>query len=122
MAHWDKAITGHRDSVDILNNLGWILSTFPDASLRDGHKAVALAERANQLSGAQNPSILRTLAAAYAEAGNFDNAIRTAGGGMEIATAQNNSELSDVLANDIRHYRQREPLRTAAQPESSRSP
>jgi tetratricopeptide (TPR) repeat protein len=88
IAHWQNALAGQSDSVDSLNNLAWILATFPESWLRNGGQALALAERANQLSRDNNPAILRTLAAAYAENGRFTEAKVTAERGLQLANAQ----------------------------------
>jgi spermidine synthase len=60
------------------NNLAWVLATSPDAALRNGTEAVVWATRASEAVGGQNPAVLDTLAAAFAEAGRFDDAIAVA--------------------------------------------
>jgi Flp pilus assembly protein TadD len=60
-----------------LNNLAWLLSTCQDKKIRDGGRAVQLAEKACQLTNDGSAQYLTTLAAAYAEAGRFDDAIAT---------------------------------------------
>src|SRR5205085_55137 len=62
-------------SVPALNNLAWIFATYSDPAFRDGAKALELAQEANEFSGRNNPVILRTLAAADANAGHFSRAI-----------------------------------------------
>jgi Flp pilus assembly protein TadD len=84
--------------VEIQNNLAWLLATCPQASLRNGNQAVELAQRANQITGANNPNFLCTLAAAYAEAGRFTEAVESAQRALQLAGAQSNT----ALANDIR--------------------
>ncbi|HEX4350984.1 MAG TPA: tetratricopeptide repeat protein [Verrucomicrobiae bacterium] len=61
-----------------LNNLAWTLATSPDSRNRDGARAVKLAEVACQQTQYQQTILIGTLAAAYAEAGRFDEAIATA--------------------------------------------
>jgi tetratricopeptide (TPR) repeat protein len=58
------------------NNLAWLLATCPRQEFRDGRKAVELARKACELTGWRDPYMLGTLAAAYAEAGDFDEAVR----------------------------------------------
>ena len=63
-----------------------MLATNPNASVRNGAEAAELAERAARLSGGQKPAILGTLAAAYAEAGRFPEAVQTARKALKLAT------------------------------------
>jgi hypothetical protein len=98
-------------SVDAQNNLAWILAASPDALIRDGPKALNLAQRAQQLSGKSNPKIFRTLAAAYAENSRFQEAIDTAQSGLDLATAQGNTALAEMFETDLALYRTNAPLR-----------
>jgi Tfp pilus assembly protein PilF len=75
--HYWEAVRLRPDDVIALNNLAWLLATARDPSLRDPAFAVALAERAASLSPIPSPDVLDTLAAAYASAGRFDDAVRT---------------------------------------------
>ena len=61
-----------------LNNLAWALATHPDAKIRNGTRAVKLAEDACRQTQYQQTVMVGTLAAAYAEAGRFDDALATA--------------------------------------------
>ena len=116
IAHWENALAIQPDSVDSLNNLAWVLATFPETWIRNGGQALALAKRANQLSGDKNPAILRTLAAAYAENRRFTEARVIAEEGLQLANAQQNSALANILEGDIAIYRANAPVRTAWQP------
>ena len=98
-------------SVLPLNNLAWILSTCSDASLRNGVEAVALAEKANRYSENRNAVFIRTLAAAYAEAGRFEEAMKTAQQASETANAQHQRGLAIQIQEDADLYRRRIALR-----------
>ena len=75
------------DQPDLLSNLAWVLATAADASLRDGPEAVRFAERACQLTRFEQAQMVGTLAAAYAEAGRFEEAVTTARKAIELANA-----------------------------------
>jgi tetratricopeptide (TPR) repeat protein len=69
-----------------LNNLAWALATSPDDKIRDGARAVQLAERACELTHYQQTVLVGTLGAAYAEASRFDEAIATGQKACALAT------------------------------------
>jgi hypothetical protein len=76
IAHFERALELDPNSIEALNNLAWLLATSPEPELRNGPRAVQLAEHACALS--RLPSLLGTLAAAYAEAGRFSDATQAA--------------------------------------------
>ena len=104
ISQFQKALAIKPGYVAAQNNLAWVLATSPQASLRNGIKAVGLAERANQLAGGKNPVILATLAAAYAEAGRFPEAIETAQRALRLAEGQSNTALAGALQSQLKLY------------------
>jgi hypothetical protein len=82
--------------VEALNNLAWIRATCPDEGLRNGSEALQLAQAACQISGNAQPIPFGTLAAAYAETGNFTNAVRAAQTAIELATAAGNEPFATM--------------------------
>src|SRR5260370_17704545 len=78
IAAWKQTLHFDSDNIEALNALAWARATCVDPELRDGKEAVALAQRAVRLSRDENPVLLRTLAAAYAENGQFSEAVSTA--------------------------------------------
>lgn len=74
-ADFEQALDYNKEDAISYNSLGWFLATCPDATLRDGRRAVAYAQAANEKSGNKDPGILDTLAAAEAEAGAFPAAV-----------------------------------------------
>jgi len=93
IAHYREAVRVVPTDVVALNNLAWLLATAPDAQLRDGKEAVQLAERACALTGYAQTIFVGTLAAAYAEAGQFDNAVQTALRACDLAAAAGQTNL-----------------------------
>ncbi len=104
IAQFQKSLAIKPDYVTAGNNLAWVLATSPQASLRNGIKAVGLAERANQLAGGKNPVVLCTLAAAYAEAGRFPEAVETAQRALRLAEEQSNTALAGALQSQLKFY------------------
>jgi len=86
------------------NNLAWLLATSSDASIRDGNRAIELAEQAVQLSGGKDPTYLRTLAAARAEGGRFAQAVAAAEQALRIAGTEGKSGLANALRDEIALY------------------
>ena len=119
---WQKVLTIQPDNGNAMSNLAWIYATSPEDSLRDGMKAVQLAEQAMRISGRRIPIIFRTLAAAYAENGQFSQAIQTAQQAFELANSQGNSGLAAELQGNIVLYQERQPLRDPSLTNGSSSP
>ncbi len=111
------AIEGYRralryspDSAILLNNLAWLLATSERAELRNGTDAVRYAERACQLSEYRLIPMVGTLAAAYAEAGRFDEAIMTGEQTRDLALAAGQTNLAEINARLLEIYRTRRPF------------
>ena len=111
ISEWQKTLELQPDNLSAYSNLVWVFATFPDDAIRNGEKAVALGERALELSGEKDPRIFRLLAAAYAENGQFEKAADTAQRGAQLATTQRNYTLANTLESNIDLYRRSIPLR-----------
>src|SRR5207244_11232635 len=85
VAQYREALKRAPRLVAAQDNLAWTLATAPDASLRNGSQALELATQANQLSVGRDPVILHTLAAAYAENGQFTNSSESAKRALDLA-------------------------------------
>jgi tetratricopeptide (TPR) repeat protein len=116
LVHWHEVLRAQPNHVLVLNQTARVLATSPEASVRNGAEAVVLAERAVHLSGAREPVILDTLAAAYAEAGRFPEAVETARRALALATEQNKQPLAEALKARIALYEAKTPFRGAPRP------
>lgn len=113
------AIRSYEQAIELLpelatsaNNLAWLLATLDDDSVRNGKRAVELAQViASKRKG--DPGALDTLAAAYAEAGDFDGAVATAMQAYELANRAGNDNLAKKVQARIESYREKQPHRAA---------
>jgi len=101
---YEAALKSEPGSILAQNNLAWLLATSSNASVRDGAKAVRLAEQADRLSGGNDPIILHTLAAAYAENRQFPGAVEAAQRALELADANGITALAESLRSKIALY------------------
>jgi tetratricopeptide (TPR) repeat protein len=97
LIHWRKEIAASPDDVNALMNAARILASSSDDNLRNGSEAHVFAKRANELTAGSDPDVLDALAAAFAEAGQFPQAITSGRQALELAVAHNNSALSDGI-------------------------
>jgi tetratricopeptide (TPR) repeat protein len=93
-------------NVRAMGGLAWIMATAPDEKLRDGPEAVRLAGRACDLTHRQNPIHLRTLAAAYAQSGQFAAAADAAQQSLDLVATTGPAGLVDDLRAAVQSYRQ----------------
>jgi protein O-mannosyl-transferase len=96
------------DTADALNNLAWTLATSPLPELRNGPKAVELAERACRLTHYSETIMVGTLGAAYAEAGRFDEAVAAAQKACALAAATGQTDLQKTNEGLLALYRQQQ--------------
>jgi len=113
VAQWEQTLAYDPENGDAANNSAWLLATSQNAELRDPAKAVELAKRAANLPGGSNPIVYRTLAAALAENGQFDDAIRAADRAQELSQGNANSAVADEMARWIALFKQGRALRQA---------
>ncbi|HVI81465.1 MAG TPA: hypothetical protein VM717_01860 [Chthoniobacterales bacterium] len=108
---WETSLQIDPNDGNALNNLAWVLATCPTGDVRNGKRAVELATKATTLPGGDSPMVLRTLAAAYAEAGAFSSAISTAQRALGLAAAQKESSLAEALRHELDLYQAQTPYR-----------
>jgi tetratricopeptide (TPR) repeat protein len=115
VAQFREALRLQPDSPPALTSLAWVLAVDPSDRVRSGPEAVTLAERACRLTRFRDPSFLGTLAAAYAEAGRFEDAIRTAGQARDLARAAGNQRLAERNQQLLEMYRAGKPFHEGVQ-------
>jgi tetratricopeptide (TPR) repeat protein len=113
----EKAHAAQPDNTGVLNNLAWLLATSPEDSIRDGRRAIELAKKACELTEWKEPHIVSTLAAAYAEAGDFEQARTYSGKAVE--SAENAPEIRAQLQQELESYKAEKPWREKQQQEEA---
>jgi tetratricopeptide (TPR) repeat protein len=99
------------DSPRMLDEVAWLLATYPDSRSRDGTEAVRLAEHASELTGRKIPALLDTLAAAYAEAGNFPQAINVGEEALNRAHSSGDNDAVKLSESILASLRENLPYR-----------
>jgi tetratricopeptide (TPR) repeat protein len=112
LIHFERSLASNPRNLNVRCNLAWVLATSPDPSRRNGERAVELATSVAEGPGRGNPTVLRTLAVAYAETGRFSEAIETAQQAIAIAKATGNDGLAADLERNIAAYRLNQPIRS----------
>jgi tetratricopeptide (TPR) repeat protein len=111
LAQWEQTLAYDPENGDAANNSAWLLATSQNGQLRDPAKAVELAKRAANLPGGNNPIVYRTLAAALAENGQFDDAITAAEHAQELSQATGNSAVADEMTRWMDLFKRGRTLR-----------
>ncbi len=118
LAELREALRINPDSLGALGDVAWALATDPDAAgdRLAADEALTLARRAAQLTDQRDATIMDTLAAAYANASQFDRAVATAQLALELARQAGNRELAHFVGLRLELYRQRRPYRESIPP------
>jgi tetratricopeptide (TPR) repeat protein len=111
IAQYEQALRIKPDRPVVENNLAWLLATLPPADGGDPVRAVTLAERICQLTNNRMPPYLDTLAAAYAAAGRFDDAIATAQKAIDLANSTGLPQVARQIEPRLQLYRRGQPYR-----------
>ncbi len=115
VAHYEAVLSVEAADAPTLNNLAWLLATCPDPSIRNGVRAVELARQAEKILGDGNPSVLGTLAAAYAEAGRFGEAVATAKQALALVAGNTTRAEATALQAQLDLYQTGLPFRDHSQ-------
>jgi tetratricopeptide (TPR) repeat protein len=109
VAQYREALRLNPNLAGALNNLAWMLATSSKAEFRNGAEAVRLAERACELTHHGEPFFMGTLAAAYAEAGRFPEAVATADKAEQLATSAGLTAVAAKTRQRLELYRDAKP-------------
>jgi type IV pilus biogenesis/stability protein PilW len=112
VVYWRRTLDLHPNDIKTLNNLAWVLATTEDAKLQNPTDAVKYARRISELLGPYpQPVFLDTLAAAYAAAGDFPQAVRTAEEALRLLEAVGNKDLAQEIRQRLDLYKSGRPYR-----------
>jgi Flp pilus assembly protein TadD len=109
-----KVLSLNPDLPEPLNNLAWLLATCSDDTVRDGAQAVQHAEHACRLTAFKDTKIISTLAAAYAEAGRYSEAVANAEMAVRLQTANGETRLAEINNQLLPLYRAGRPYHETA--------
>lgn len=108
-ADLERALEARPDDTGVLNNLAWLLATSPDDALRDGTRAIELATKACEETEWNEAHIISTLAAGYAETGDFETARKYSRQSVEKSDPE--AGVREQLENELASYERSEPWR-----------
>ena len=115
---YQQALKYEPEDDGILNNLAWVMATTPEDSLRDPQRAKELAQKACELTDYKAAHILSTLAACFADAGEFEKAIEWSAKAVELGEG----EMKENLAEELESYRQEKPWRESQNQQENPQP
>ena len=122
IGHYEQALRIKPDYPGAQNNLAWLLATLAPAEGGNPVRAVTLTERACELTNNRVAAYLDTLAAAYAAAGRFNDAITTAQKAIELAKSARQPQLVKQIELHLELYRAGRPYREPATVTSPNDP
>lgn len=115
----DDSEVPKEEHAGVLNNLAWVLATSPKEDVRDGKRAIKLATKACELTEFKEAHILSTLAAAYAESGDFEKAREWSGKAVALGEKEENEQL-EQLKKELENYKENKPWREEQKTEENK--
>ncbi len=109
------------DYSGLLNNLAWVLATSPKDELRDGKRSVELGLKASEATDYKAAHILSTLAAGYAEIGDFENARKWSAKSVELGKEEGHAQ-TEQLEKELESYKADKPWREVQETEENEKP
>jgi tetratricopeptide (TPR) repeat protein len=111
ITHFKEALRIKPGWVKAMNALAWILATHSREKFRNPLEAIQLAQQACELTYYQDPRSVDTLAAAYAAAGRFDDAVANAEMAVQLTASGDNKQRHRAIQNRLQLYKQKKPYR-----------
>ena len=111
LKHFRRALALKPGSVALMNNVAWVLATHPDQEVREADEALQIAQRAANETGQANPVVLDTLAAAYANADQYDQAAVIAMSALKLLTEPDQAAARKKIRERLELYEQGQPYR-----------
>jgi tetratricopeptide (TPR) repeat protein len=117
---YDEAVKIDPTDTGVLNNLAWVLATSPDDAVRSGERSIEMGLKACELTKYQKPHILSTLAAGYAEKGDWENAKKWSAKAVEMGAKDD--DVDQQLKKELESYKQQKPWREKTETEENTKP
>jgi tetratricopeptide (TPR) repeat protein len=117
---YEQAIKLDPEDTGVLNNFAWVLATSTDDNVRNAERSIELGTKACELTKYERPHILSTLAAGYAEKGDWENAIKWSTKAAELGAKD--PEVGDQLKKELESYQEKKPWREKQEIEENNKP
>jgi tetratricopeptide (TPR) repeat protein len=117
---YEEALKVDPEDTGVLNNLAWVLATSPEDNVRNAERSIELGTKACELTKYQKAHILSTLAAGYAEKGDFENAKKWSGKAVELGAKED--DVDQQLKKELESYKNAKPWREKQEIEENTKP
>jgi tetratricopeptide (TPR) repeat protein len=117
---YDEALKVDPEDTGVLNNLAWVLATSTDDGVRSADRSIELGLKACDLTKYERPHILSTLAAGYAEKGDWETAIKWSSKAVELGSKDD--MIDDQLKKELESYKEKKPWREKQEIEENTKP